>query len=90
MHDHGRLASELPPLHRLALVETSIYAIAAESYGQQLFIERGRVRISRLSCTRKIVDVSSLYRSQVDFTEKFHLRVDVTEQFPFLVTKMSP
>ena len=59
MHDHGRLASELPPLHRLALVETSIYAIAAESYGQQLFIERGRVRISRLSCTRKIVDVSS-------------------------------
>jgi hypothetical protein len=49
------------------------------------------VRPSRLSGTRKIVDVIlSFTNRNTDFAEKFFVRVDVTEEFPFLVTKLSP
>ncbi len=46
---------------------------------------------SRLSGTRKIVDVVFTYTNRAtDVQEKFFVRVDVTEEFPFLVTKLSP
>jgi hypothetical protein len=49
------------------------------------------VRPSRLSGTRRIVDVVFSYTNRnTDVTEKYFVRVDVTEEWPFLVTKMSP
>jgi hypothetical protein len=49
------------------------------------------VQPSRLSNTRKIMDVIFSYTNrQTDVTEKFFVRVDVTEEFPFLVTRLSP
>ena len=49
------------------------------------------VRPSRLSGTRKIVDVIfSDTNRETDVTEKYFVRVDVTEEYPFLVTKLSP
>ena len=49
------------------------------------------MRPSRLSSTRRIVDVIFTYTNrQTDVDEKYFVRVDVTEEFPFLVTRMSP
>ena len=49
------------------------------------------MRPSRLSSTRRIVDVIFTYTyRETDVDEKHFVRVDVSEEFPFLVTKMSP
>jgi hypothetical protein len=49
------------------------------------------VRPSRLSGTRRIMDVIFSYTNrQTDVVEKYFVRVDVTEEWPFLVTRMSP
>ena len=46
---------------------------------------------SRLSGTRKLVDVIMSYTNRgTDVTEKYYVRVDVTEKFPFLDKKLSP
>ena len=64
---------------------------AAEEFARDFSLTGVEVRPSRLSSTRKIVDVIFSYTNRnTDFTEKFFVRVDVTEEFPFLVTKMSP
>lgn len=68
-----------------------IYETVAEAFGRDASLSAVEVRPSRLSSTRKIVDVIlSCTNRQTDVTEKYFVRVDVTEEFPFLVTKLSP
>jgi hypothetical protein len=68
-----------------------MYAQTADAYGRNLSLTGVEVRPSRLSGTRKIVDVIFSYtHRETDVTEKYFVRVDVTEEFPFLVTRLSP
>jgi hypothetical protein len=78
-------------LNYLMVRYPAIYAQTAEMYERNASLSRVEVRPSRLSSTRKIVDVVFSYTNRnTDVDEKYFVRVDVTEEFPFLVTKMSP
>jgi hypothetical protein len=91
MADNAGATDEHRALNYLAVRYPAIYANAAEAFGRNASLGSVDVRPSRLSGTRKIVDVIFSYRNRnTDVTEKFYVRVDVTEEFPFLVTKMSP
>jgi hypothetical protein len=64
--------------HRTQLAQDENYSFAAVE-----------VRPSRLSGTRKIVDVIFSYENLANrATQKWFIRVDVTEEFPFLVSPM--
>jgi hypothetical protein len=68
-----------------------IYAKAAEMHGRNFSLSAVEVRSSRLSGTRKIVDVIFVYRDRDTFVEEeYFTRVDVTEEFPFIVSKLNP
>ena len=78
-------------LNYLAVRYPAIYATAAEAFGRNSSLTAVDVQASRLSGTRRIVDVVLSFTNRVtDVVEKFFTRVDVTEEFPFLVTKISP
>jgi hypothetical protein len=64
--------------HRTQLIQDENYSFAAVD-----------VRPSRLSGTRKIVDVIFSYENRANrATQQWFIRVDVTEEFPFLVSPM--
>jgi cyclic patellamide precursor peptide PatG len=89
--DNAGALDEHRALNYLAVRYPPIYAKAAESFGRSFSLAGVEVRLSRLSGTRKIMDVIFSYsHRQSDVTEKYFVRVDVTEEFPFLVTKLSP
>ncbi len=68
----------------------AIYATVADAHARNASLTSVDVRPSRLSGTRKIMDlILSFTNRNNEFTEKFFTRVDVTEEFPFLVTRMS-
>ena len=91
MADNAGATNEHRALNYLAVRYPAIYATAAERHAQNASLTVVDVRLSRLSGTRKIVDVIFSYTNrQTDITEKYFVRVDVTEEFPFLVTRMSP
>jgi hypothetical protein len=89
--DNAGATDEHRALNYLAVRYDRIYATTADAYGRNSSLSGVEVRPSRLSHTRKIVDVIFSYTNRnTDVTEKFFVRVDVEEEFPFLVTKMSP
>jgi hypothetical protein len=91
MADNAGATDEHRALNYLAVRYPAIYATAAEAYGRSCSLTAVEARPSRLSSTRKIVDVIFVFTNRsTDVTEKYFVRVDVTEEFPFLVTKMSP
>jgi hypothetical protein len=91
MADNAGSTDEHRALNYLAVRYPAIYATAAEAYGRSCSLTAVEARPSRLSSTRKIVDVIFAFTNRnTDVTEKHFVRVDVTEKFPFLVTKMSP
>jgi hypothetical protein len=91
MADNAGATDEHRALNYLAVRYPAIYATAAERHTQNASLTAVEVRPSRLSGTRKIVDVIFSYtHRQTDVTEKYFVRVDVTEEFPFLVTRLSP
>lgn len=91
MADNAGATDEHRALNYLAVRYPAIYATAAEAYGRSCSLTAVEVRPSRLSGTRKIVDVIFAFTNRsTDVTEKYFVRVDVTEEFPFLVTKLSP
>jgi len=64
--------------HRTQLMQDNNYSYSAVD-----------VRLSRLSGTRKIVDVIFTYENRVNrSTQQWFVRVDVSEEFPFLVSPM--
>jgi hypothetical protein len=89
--DNAGATDEHRALNYLAVRYDRIYALTAEQFGGNSSLSGVEVRPSRLSGTRKIVDVIFSYTNrETDVTEKYFVRVDVTEEFPFLVTRMSP
>lgn len=91
MADNAGATDEHRALNYLAVRYPAIYHQAAESFGRNFSLTSVYSRPSRLTGTRKIVDVIFAYTNrQTDVSEKFFARVDVSEEFPFLVTKLSP
>lgn len=91
MTDNAGATDEHRALNYLAVRDPRIYAVTSDKFGKNSSLTALEVRPSRLSGTRKIVDVVFTYTDrQTDVDEKFFVRVDVTEEFPFLVSKMSP
>jgi hypothetical protein len=89
--DNAGATDEHRALNYLAMRYPLIYSKTSEQHGCNCSLSSVDVRPSRMSGTRKILDVIFSYTHRTnDFTEKFFVRVDVTEEFPFLVTKMSP
>jgi hypothetical protein len=91
MADNAGATDEHRALNYLAVRYSAIYAHTTEMHGKNFSLSAVEVRPSRLSGTRKIVDVIFSYTNRnTDVVEKYFVRVDVTEEFPFLVTKLSP
>jgi hypothetical protein len=89
--DNAGTTDEHRAVNYLAMRYSAIYAQTAEAYRRNASLTAVDVRPSRLSGTRKIVDVIFSYTSRdTDVTEKYFVRVDVSEEYPFLVTKLSP
>jgi hypothetical protein len=89
--DNAGATDEHRALNYAVMRYPAIYATVADAHGRNASLTGVDVRPSRLSGTRKIVDVIlSFTNRNNEFTEKFFTRVDVTEEFPFLVTRMSP
>jgi hypothetical protein len=89
--DNAGATDEHRALNYLAVRYPAIYHHAMESFSRNLSLTEVYTRPSRLTGTRKIVDVIFSYTNRnTDVTEKYFVRVDVTEEFPFLVTKLSP
>jgi hypothetical protein len=91
MADNAGNTDEDRALNYLAVRFGDIYRKTAEWWLKEDKSFTGiDVRPSRLSGTRKIVDVIFSYTNRkTDVVEKYLVRVDVTEEFPFLVTKWS-
>lgn len=78
-------------LNYLAVRYEGPYHLAAQQFASNASFTAIDVAPSRLSGTRKIVDVVFSFTDRAtDVVSKSFTRVDVTECFPFLVTKMSP
>lgn len=91
MADNAGATDEHRALNYLAVRYPAIYAKATEAFAQNSSLSAIETRPSRLSSSRKIVDVIFAYSNrETDVTEKYYVRVDVTEEFPFLFTKLSP
>lgn len=91
MADNAGATDEHRALNYCVVRYPAIYATVAEAFGRNSSLTAIEVRPSRLSATRKILDVIlSCTNRQTDVTEQYFVRVDVTEEFPFLVTKVSP
>src|SRR5271166_1943253 len=89
--DNAGGTDEHRALNYLAVRYPAIYPRAAEDFARNASLTAGKVLLSPLSRTKKILDVIFSYTNRnTDVTEKFFVRVDVTELFPFLVTKLSP
>jgi hypothetical protein len=89
--DNAGATDEHRALNYLAVRYPAIYARAAEAHSARESLDAVEVRPSRLTGTRKVVDVIFSFRNrQTDVVDKYFVRVDVTEEFPFLVTKLSP
>ncbi len=89
--DNAGATDEHRAMNYVAVRYPAIYARTAEAHAGGSALTSVEVRASRLSGTRKIVDLVLAYtHRQTDVTEKFFVRVDVTEEFPFLVTRLSP
>jgi hypothetical protein len=91
MADNAGATDEHRALNYLVVRYSAIYGHATEMHGRNFSLSAVEVRPSRLSGTRKIVDIIISYTNRnTDVEEKYFVRVDVTEEFPFLVTRLSP
>jgi PatG C-terminal len=89
--DNAGSTDEHRAMNYLVMRYPAIYATVADAHRRNASLTGVGVRISRLSGSRKIVDVIlSLTNRNNEFIEKYFTRVDVTDEFPFLVTRMSP
>lgn len=89
--DNAGATDEHRALNYLSMRYPAVYTAIADSHIRDFSLSAVEVRASRLSGSRKIMDVIfSLNNRKTDVAEKLFTRVDVTECFPFLVTKMSP
>ena len=91
MADNVGATDEHRALNYLSVRYDAIYASAGEMHERNFQLYGVEVRSSRLSGTRKIVDVIFVYRNRnTDVVEKYFTRVDTTEEFPYLISRLSP
>lgn len=91
MADNAGATDEHRALNYLVMRYDAIYATAADMFGRNLSLTAIEVVPSRLSGTRRIVDVIfSFTHRETLMAEKYFVRTDVTEMWPFLITRMSP
>jgi hypothetical protein len=89
--DNAGATDEHRALNYLAVRYPEIYHETSRQFIENASLSAVDVRPSRLSGSRKILDVIFSYtHRQSDILEKRFVRVDVTDMFPFLVTKLSP
>jgi hypothetical protein len=89
--DNAGATDEHRALNYTVMRYPAIYATVADAFGRNASLTGVDVQSSRLSGTRKIVDlILSFTNRNNEFTEKFFTRLDVTDEFPFLLTRMSP
>ncbi|MBF8277176.1 MAG: PatG protein [Candidatus Brocadiaceae bacterium] len=90
MADNAGATDEHRAVNYLALQYDAVYITVTKYHLQNYAFSGIETRLSRLSSTRKILDVIFSFTSRTtDVIEKSFVRVDVTEEFPFLVTKLS-
>ena len=90
MADNAGATDEHRAFNYLAVRYPAVYATTAEQFARNFSLAAVEARPSRLSGTRKILDVIFSYVNRdTDVLEKYFVRVDVTEEFPFLVSKMT-
>jgi len=86
MADNVGAMDEHRALNYLAVRYPAIYTKTAEMHAQDFSLSRVETKLSRLSATRKIVDVIFTYvNRKTYFTQQFFTSVDVTGKWPFLV-----
>lgn len=91
MADNVGATDEHRALNHLAVRYQQIYSHSVSMIARDFSLTGVEVIPSRLSGTRKLVDVILSYTNRsTDVTEKYYVRVDVTEKFPFLDKKLSP
>ncbi len=89
--DNAGDTDEHRALNYVAVRNPRIYEQTVKAFGEGASLSSVEFRDSRLSGTRKIIDIVLSYTGrQTDVTEKYFVRVDVTEEFPFMVTTLSP
>jgi hypothetical protein len=73
------------------LTYPEVYRQTAEAYAAESSLSAVEARPSRLTGTRKVMDVIFSYtHRRTGVTEKYYVAVDVTEEYPFLVKPLSP
>jgi len=91
MADNAGATDEDRALNYAAMRYPAIYANAAEAFGRSESLTAVDVRPSKLSSTRKMVDIIFSYTNRnTDVVSKSFVRVNMEGEFPYLVTKMSP
>ncbi len=89
--DNAGATDEDRALNYLAVRYAQIYGSAAEEFARGAALTSISTQPSRLSSTRRIVDVVFTFTNRTtDVASRWFVRVDVTEQFPFLVSKLAP
>jgi PatG C-terminal len=89
MADNAGATDEHRALNYLAVRYDEVYHRTQSMQDENYSFTALDVRPSRLSGTRKIVDVIFSYENRANrATQKWFVRVDVTEEFPFLVSPM--
>jgi hypothetical protein len=89
--DNAGATDEHRALNYLAVRYPAIYTHTTEMYGRDFSLTGVEIVPSRLSGTRKLVDVILAYTNRnTDVVEKYYVRVDVTEKYPFLDKRLSP
>jgi hypothetical protein len=90
MADNLGATDEHRALNYLSVRYDAIYAHSYKMNLDDFSLTAIDVLPSRLSGTRKIVDVIFTYRNrQTDFIDKYFMRVDINEKYPFLVSPLS-
>lgn len=85
--DNAGATDDHRALNYLATRVADIYAKATEMSEKGFDLSAVDVKASRLSGTRRVLDVIFTYRNRsTDVTEKFFVRVDVTDEWPFALS----
>jgi hypothetical protein len=91
MVDNVGATDEHRALNYLAVRYRQIYAHTAEMFRNNYSLTSIDVNPSRLSGSRKLVNVILSYTNRnTDVIDKYYVRVDVTEKYPYLDKKLSP
>ncbi|MGX1274807.1 cyanobactin maturation protease PatG family protein [Streptomyces phaeoluteigriseus] len=89
--DNSGTTDEHRAINYAAVRNEKIYQQTIREYARGFRLSAVDVYPSRLSGSRKILDIVFSYTSRkTDVTEKSFLRIDVTEMFPFTRTNWSP